>query len=558
MAKHCFVIMPFKQAGTPEYAHFRALFDNVLKPTIEKFGYSVSRADDHKRVGSITRDIIIPLANAELVIADLTEVNPNVFYELGVRHALRGYGTIMIMDESQTEIPFDVTAYRVIKFKSTLEGIGLLGSELSAYVQQLETDPAAAVRDNLVHDWLPSLPTNVLQNSLGSEEGSLRKQIQELRKTLATYEERFGSVSTGKEAASTSPLQLVADALAEAKAGHVASKLVVRATEAAERGDTAEFLTVLSTILQLRTSRPSTRHLMELLRATTVLGLDTVEEALIEHSQKLYPNNREFRLVQFQSLAHSANPTSRALARNGMLDDLGIQATVHGYTLSRRWSESLDFGLLGLMLDAFHQDDLHDEAVRILERVKDEYPDNALVLRNYARALGEIGKKEECLEFHRQSLLLPDADDTAAVWFGNELYNRKQHVDAAEAYLVGAIKDPDDGRSLVHFADAVSLVHASAGSHTQVGARNLPQSLGDERPVVAAALIAALSIGGLTPDFIQRARTAAKRTDMDIEDLGGALPEGEPLPTSRVLRAQFVLTMYEHFRSKLTSTSSRH
>lgn len=272
--------MPFKQVGTAEHAHFRALFDNVLKPTIEKFGYAVSRADDNKRVGSITKDIIVPLANAELVIADLTEVNPNVFYELGVRHALRGYGTIMIMDESQTAIPFDVTAYRVIKFKSTLEGIGILGRELSSYVQQLETDPAAAVRDNLVHDWLPSLPTNVLQSSLGSEEGALRKQLQEQRKLIASYEERFGSVSAGRDIVATNPLQLVADALAEAKAGHVASKLVERASEAAEAGDTAEFLTVLSTILQLRTSRPSTRHLIELLHATTLLGLDTVEEAL--------------------------------------------------------------------------------------------------------------------------------------------------------------------------------------------------------------------------------------------------------------------------------------
>jgi len=115
--RNAFVVMPIKKAGSPEYEHFRALFDEILKPTLEAAGFSTQRADDVQKTGAITKDIILRLAEADLVVADLTDLNPNVFYELGVRHALRGFGTVMILDELRTtDVPFDLSAYRVIKF----------------------------------------------------------------------------------------------------------------------------------------------------------------------------------------------------------------------------------------------------------------------------------------------------------------------------------------------------------------------------------------------------------------------------------------------------------
>ncbi len=106
--KTCFVIMPIRQPGTPEYEHFRTIRDTVIEPALVGLAYNVVRADDISRSGAVTADIVELIGNAELVVADLTDLNPNVFYELGARHALRKNGTIMLVDETRSDIPFDL------------------------------------------------------------------------------------------------------------------------------------------------------------------------------------------------------------------------------------------------------------------------------------------------------------------------------------------------------------------------------------------------------------------------------------------------------------------
>src|ERR1035437_2086613 len=132
--KVCFVIMPIRHEGTTDYDHFRALY-NELSPPIANRGYRVVRADDIQRGGAITKDILLALAQADLVVADLTDLNPNVFYELGVRHSLRGKGTVLIVDEVRTpDVPFDLGAYRVIKFRAELTGLAKLRAALDSYL----------------------------------------------------------------------------------------------------------------------------------------------------------------------------------------------------------------------------------------------------------------------------------------------------------------------------------------------------------------------------------------------------------------------------------------
>src|ERR1017187_124997 len=123
-SKDCFVVMPIKKDATEEYRHYRTLYEEWVKPIPEGKDSRVVRADDIQRSGLITQDVTLGLARADLVIADLTDLNPNVFYELGVRHALRGQGTIMLIDESRTlDVPFDISPYRVIRFTSDMYGL---------------------------------------------------------------------------------------------------------------------------------------------------------------------------------------------------------------------------------------------------------------------------------------------------------------------------------------------------------------------------------------------------------------------------------------------------
>lgn len=112
--KLCFVACPIGKAATMERRHSDLLLNAVIKPVLEReeFGYEVKRADHDADPGMISDRIISDILSAELVIADLTDLNPNVFYELGIRHS-REKPTIHMAREA-TPLPFDNFNHRTI------------------------------------------------------------------------------------------------------------------------------------------------------------------------------------------------------------------------------------------------------------------------------------------------------------------------------------------------------------------------------------------------------------------------------------------------------------
>lgn len=117
-----FVLMPFAEGLKPVY-------EDHIRPVAGKVGLSVARADDFFGADSIISDVWNAINKAKLLIADCTNRNPNVFYELGIAHTLGK--TVILMAQSKDDIPFDVQHIRTIiytfdprgmrKFESTLE-----------------------------------------------------------------------------------------------------------------------------------------------------------------------------------------------------------------------------------------------------------------------------------------------------------------------------------------------------------------------------------------------------------------------------------------------------
>lgn len=126
--KQCFVLMPFD----PKYMEIHT---EVYRPICAENGLDCWRADEIARPGSITRDIVEGIVDAEVVIADLTGQNPNVFYELGISHAV-GNKTIMT-SQSLSDVPFDVRSYRVLIYEQTLTGCRKLASNLDKALKEL-------------------------------------------------------------------------------------------------------------------------------------------------------------------------------------------------------------------------------------------------------------------------------------------------------------------------------------------------------------------------------------------------------------------------------------
>lgn len=122
-----FVLMPFTDPLTK-------IYQTLIKPTIEnpRFGLVCKRADDIKSNRAIIQDIWKSICEARVIIADMTDLNPNVMYELGVAHTL-GKETILLYQRAATEIkfPFDLSHIRRIEYDNTVPGARALEQELS-------------------------------------------------------------------------------------------------------------------------------------------------------------------------------------------------------------------------------------------------------------------------------------------------------------------------------------------------------------------------------------------------------------------------------------------
>lgn len=117
MKPHAFVAMPFgvKKDNQGNEIDFNRIYSELIKPALEAAGLEVFRADEEQRAGGILPDMFQELLIADLVIADLTLDNPNVWYELGVRHALRARGVVLISGGRVTTA-FDLYTDRKLRY----------------------------------------------------------------------------------------------------------------------------------------------------------------------------------------------------------------------------------------------------------------------------------------------------------------------------------------------------------------------------------------------------------------------------------------------------------
>lgn len=113
MAQHVFVAMPF---GCKQGIDFDAVYAELIRPALEGAGFRVFRADEEARAGDIRADMFQELLVADLVVAELTLDNPNVWYELGVRHALRARGVLLLQSERSYQ-PFDIYTDRKLRYR---------------------------------------------------------------------------------------------------------------------------------------------------------------------------------------------------------------------------------------------------------------------------------------------------------------------------------------------------------------------------------------------------------------------------------------------------------
>jgi len=181
--KTCFVIAPFGKSGSDIRKRSDKLLIDVISPIASQFGYDILRADMIADPGLITNQIIQHIIHDPLVVADLTGGNPNVYYELAIRHALRK--PLIQIVESDEIIPFDISATRAILVKTTTQqGIKDSKKELIRAFKAIEDI-----------DTLLDNPISVALNLFANNEGDEHNPFQGSKvKTYTSRETAYSAI----------------------------------------------------------------------------------------------------------------------------------------------------------------------------------------------------------------------------------------------------------------------------------------------------------------------------------------------------------------------------
>jgi hypothetical protein len=160
----CFVVMGFGKKTDFETGRTLDLdktYRNIIKPAVKAAGLKCIRADEIVHSGVIDVPMYEQLLNADVVVADLSTSNKNAFYELGVRHALRPFTTIVISEDGVKSFPFDVNHVLIRQYHHLGEGIDFDEVErfrkvlTGAIAEIFDKDPRP--RDSPVYTFLNSL-----------------------------------------------------------------------------------------------------------------------------------------------------------------------------------------------------------------------------------------------------------------------------------------------------------------------------------------------------------------------------------------------------------------
>lgn len=147
--KTCFIITPIGNSNSAIYRHINGVIRSVIRPCLEKAGFTkIKAAHEINELGSINTQVITSILDADLVVANLTGTNPNVMYELCLRHAIAK--PVIHICEAGTDLPFDIKDSRTIFYRNDMLGVDELKEALETMLREI--DYTKDYKDNPIYN----------------------------------------------------------------------------------------------------------------------------------------------------------------------------------------------------------------------------------------------------------------------------------------------------------------------------------------------------------------------------------------------------------------------
>jgi hypothetical protein len=223
--KTCLIIAPIGEERSVSRTRSDSLIKLIIEPVIMALGYDPIRADQISQQGLVTNQIIRRIVNSPLVIADLTESNPNVFYELAVRHMIMR-PLVHMMDE-RYKLPFDVANLRIIKYPALeisgesvpllkiFEPIDKTKKELESHIKSMQNDDfkvespiSSAVGKTEISKIFAPLAKLVAQAGSRSDDQITKENVLGLKGGSTWFHVKISNIHTDEMAKDCFPLML--------------------------------------------------------------------------------------------------------------------------------------------------------------------------------------------------------------------------------------------------------------------------------------------------------------------------------------------------------------
>lgn len=442
----CFVIMPFGGEDEERQKHFLGVYQTILAAAADRAGYISKRSDLGGGPGNITGGIILDLLNADIVIADLTDGNANVLFELGIRHVFRKNGTVHVVDSTR-QIPFDIAQYRAIKYTADLASVPDVINKIVDAIKQREEQ--AGLSDNPVHDTVPDLPNFIRDISEAAQikrmaelQGTLERMQADNDRLTATLLELdpAGVLDSMPTDVTVDKLLDEADEVMKSTGEYVMFNLAQRANKEGREG----FVTELKKVL--KSPYLTENDFMSIARMCVTLGLAAHRQAVLEMAHSRYPHDDQLTLSLIDAYDDSANAAIKERGRLMAEEFLHVERSQNqlprlGDTSSV--AASIE-GALGLLFNFYYKIGKAEWVLSISESALEKDLDGQVITRNKARALQRMGRMEEAETAFIETVEKFPTDAQSLQWYSDFLDDQKRYTEAYEYSERGVIADPDE------------------------------------------------------------------------------------------------------------------
>ena len=395
----CYAVMPYGGEDQEKIDRFNMVYQLFMQIPASAKGFEIRREDYNPQGGMITRSIIKHLAEDDLVIADLSNNNWNVAYELGIRHALIKGRTILICD-GDTDLKFDIRGFNVIRYDGNNPANNMFDVQRRVIEAIDDRIQSTSKADNIVHEVF-NFPFERMIDSLTLEDteqelAKLKNENAALSDENASLKGKLGEFARDSDRRTTEQQDGIAQKIESALGSieYSGDKVVLKIRQLTQLSEEAEpdYKEIQRVLERAFTEGYLTEsNFRDIYFIFKGLGIFQLTVLTLEIAAERYPESLDFKSYLANEYSENSRTRDKAIQ---YADEVLQISEINGRRVTK--CEKIDDDQLASCLQAYINMRRFDVMVEIIPKLLSKLPmHRQRLMINLAVAYRELGNNEE-------------------------------------------------------------------------------------------------------------------------------------------------------------------